>query len=82
MLVSESIHAYEHDESGVVLVDYEFIGGVFCCKYIYTANEYGEQIPVSATACNDDGTFTVAEYDGFFDLIQEATFTPEEFAAQ
>lgn len=34
------------------------------------------------TTWNEDGSITVAEYDGFFDLIQETTFTPEEYAAQ
>lgn len=74
MLVSESIHAYEYDESGVVLVDYEFIGGVFYCKYIYTVNEYGEQIPVSATSCNDDGTSSVNTYDEHGNLVHAAIY--------
>ena len=59
----ESIHTLTYNESGVVIRDLEYIGGVLYCETVYTVSEEGEQLPVSATAWNDDGTTSVSSYD-------------------
>lgn len=70
----ESIHVYEYSEDGVALLDQEFIDGVFYGETVYTVNADGEQIPVTMTAYNDDGTTSVNYYDEHGNCVRAAIF--------
>lgn len=76
-IVTETVHAYEYNEEGVVLRDLEFYNGVFCAESLFTVTEEGEQIPVSQTAYNNDGTTSVNTYDEHGNLVHSAVFTAD-----
>ena len=78
----EETYAYEYAEDMSTLSCKAYRGDALVRQTEYLYDNDMNMLGSVETAWNEDGTFTVAEYDGFFDLIQEATFTPEEFAAQ
>lgn len=59
----ESIHVLTYGEDGVVLSDKEYLNGTLYGETIYTISAEGEQLPVTVTVWNDDGTTSVNEYD-------------------
>ena len=75
--VYESVHIYTYNADGVVLTDHEYINGVFACEAIYTVSETGEQIPVTGTLWNEDGTVSINEYDAYGNCIRAAVTDSE-----
>lgn len=73
----ESAHALTRDDAGHVLKDIEYINGVLYGETIYTVNDAGEQIPVTATAWNDDGTTSINEYDEHGNNVRACVLSPE-----
>lgn len=73
----ESIHAFTYDEAGVVLVDREYIDGVFYCETLYTVSAEGEQLPVTQTAWNEDGSTSVNEYDDHGNCVRAVVYAED-----
>ena len=73
----ESIHVLTCNEYGLVLKDVEYIDGVLYGESVYTMSEEGEQIPVSQTAWNDDGTTSINEYDAYGNCVRSVIFDAE-----
>lgn len=70
----ESIHVLTYDDNGVVTNDLEYISGVLYGETVYTVTDEGEQLPVSMTAWNDDGTTSVNRYDEHGNCIHAAIY--------
>ena len=67
-------HILTYDENGVLVLDLEFINGVFFGEYVYTANAEGNAIPVTQTAYFDDGTVSTNWYDEHGNCVRSASF--------
>ena len=70
----ERIHCLTLNEDGLALRDVEYINGVRFCERIYTVSDEDEQIPVTQTVWNDDGTTSVSYYDEYGNCIRNAIF--------
>ena len=73
----ESIHALTYDENGVVIRDLEYIGGILYCETVYTVSAEGNQLPVTMTAWNDDGTTSVNSYDENGNCVHAAIYAAD-----
>ena len=62
-ITNDVAHYLEYSEEGIALLDQEFYNGVLYGETVYTVNADGEQIPVTQTAWNDDGTTSINKYD-------------------
>lgn len=74
VVLYDSVHALTCNEDGVVLKDVEYINGVLYGESVYTVNENSDQIPVTQTAWNDDGTTSTNFYDEHGNCIRSAIF--------
>lgn len=73
-VVTEILHQLTYSEDGVLLLDLEYVDGVFCGEYVYRADDDGMSIPVRQTFYHDDGTFSVNEYDEFGNMVYAVVY--------
>lgn len=73
-IISEISHHLTYDENGVLVLDLEFVDGVFLTEYVYQADADGNAIPVTQTAYFDDGTVSVNEYDEYGNCVRSASY--------
>lgn len=76
-ILNDSRHRLTYNEDGIVVLDQEFIGGVLYGEYVYTADADGNQIPVTQTAYNEDGTVSTNWYDEYGNCVRAAIFDAE-----
>ncbi len=74
VIENDSRHILTYDENGVLILDLEFIGGVFFGEYTYAADENGNAVPVKTTVWYDDGTSAENEYDQYGNCVRSASY--------
>lgn len=74
---TESTHALTCNEDGVLLLDLEYVDGVFYGEYVYRADEDGWPVPVRQTCYDADGSVSVNEYDEAGNLVRASVCDAE-----
>lgn len=75
-VIMEIIRACTYANDQLVL-EHEFVNGVFFSETVYTVDADGNSIPQRATAWNDDGTTSVNEYDEHGNCVRSAILAPD-----
>lgn len=69
----ESLHQLTYDDNGHLTLDVEYVNGVLACETSYTVDADGfYPLPVKSTYYNDDGSFSVNDYDEHGNVIRSA----------